>query len=279
MEYHPSIEGVDTTEYFTQYDAVLDLSESRYKTLSDLKQEMDTSGISHAIIHAEYEFGDPANVINKAVAKLVNKYPHKFSGFGTISMEKFRISKAIKQLHEVNELGLLGINIQPAFFNMSIKDKRLYPLYYMAQELELVVALHTGINYSTAHPIKYEHPLLIDRVACDFPNLRLIACHASWPWIPEIVAIARKHPQLYLDFGGLSPRYIGVSGSGWEMMYHFMDNLLSEQILFATDWPTFPMQRAVDEWNNLGLRQETLSKAFNKNVKRLFDMEKTIFNG
>lgn len=83
----------------------------------------------------------------------------------------------------------------------------------------------------------------------------MIACHASWPWIPEIVAVARRHPNLLLDFGGLAPKYIGKPGSGWEMLYHFMNNLLQDQLLFATDWPAFSPERAVSEWKELNLKR------------------------
>lgn len=268
-EFHPEqIEG-DTDLYYSQYDAVLGLSEYMDKTLEELKKEMVTSDVSHAIIHAEYEYGDPADFLNEQVGYIVQNEPNLFSGFGTISMENIRPMKAIKQLEKVKELGLLGINIQPAFFNIPIDDKKLYPVYSKAVELNLSVAIHTGINYSLAHPIKNEHPLLLDQIASDFPNLRIIACHATWPWVPEAVAVARKHPNILFDFGGLSPKYIKKPGSGWEVMYQFMNNLLSDQILFATDWPVFSMNRSIKEWKNLKLKEEVLSKLFNQNVKKI----------
>lgn len=269
IEFRPPIKDVNLTVYQSQYDAVLNVSENRDRSLEDLKNDMKKANIDHGILHAEYEFGDPADALNDAVAELVHREPQLFSGFGTISMENIRFQKAIQQLKRVKELGLLGINIQPAFFNIPIDDKKLYPIYSKAEELGLAVAIHTGINYSTAHPIKYEHPLLLDQIACDFPSIKIIACHASWPWIPEMVAIARKHPNILMDFGGLAPKYIGVPGSGWDVLFRFMNNLLSDQLLFATDWPVFPIARAINEWKNIGLKKEVQDKILGGNAMKL----------
>ena len=272
LELRPNEKQKDLDLFHYRYDEVLNLSENNQKSIMDLKSEMKAANIAHGIIHAEYEFGDPADSLNEAVGKMIKDDPIHFSGFGTISMENLQPLKALKQLEKVKELGLLGVNIQPSFFGISIDDKKLYPVYAKAKELDLIVAIHTGINYSTRHPIKHEHPILLDQVLCDFPGLTAIACHASWPWIPEIVAVARKHPNLFLDFGGLAPKYIKTPGSGWEMMYHFMNSLLSEQLLFATDWPVFSMERAVSEWEQLKLKPEVLDKLLWGNAERLFNL-------
>jgi predicted TIM-barrel fold metal-dependent hydrolase len=66
------------------------------------------------------------------------------------------------------------VSIQPAFFGLDIDDRRLYPLYARAEELGLVVAIHTGLTYSRMHPLKHERPELLDQVACDFAELRLV---------------------------------------------------------------------------------------------------------
>lgn len=268
MELRPEDPDVDLHALHARYDSVLNLSSNLSKTFDDLVREMKEARIDHGIIHAEYEYGHFADELNEQVADIVRQYPDLFSGFGTISMQNLQPLKAVRQVERVKELGLKGINIQPAFFGVSIDDRRLYPVYAKAHELGLFVAIHTGINYSTIHPIRHEHPLLLDQVACDFPGLKLIACHASWPWIPELIAIARKHPNILLEFGGLAPKYIGIPGSGWEMMNHFMRNLLADQLLFATDWPVMSMKRAVEEWKGLGLKDEVLMKVLGGNAGR-----------
>lgn len=269
QELRPSTTETARSEYVERYDAVLHTNETRARTLADLRREMAEAKVDHAIVHAEYEYGDPADMMNEAVAALVAQDPEHFSGYGTISMEHFQPMRAVRQVARIAELGLAGVNFQPSFFGVPIDDRRYYPVYAKATELGLAVGVHTGINYSVVHPIKNDHPLMLDQVACDFPELTLIACHAGWPWVTEMVAVARKHPNILMDFGGLAPKYLGMPGSGWEVMRHFMNSLLAEQILFATDWPVFPIDRALSEWQALELKPKVLTALLGGNAERL----------
>jgi uncharacterized protein len=256
-------------EYVSQYNAVLGLEDRRDLGLETLIAEMDAAGVVHAVVHAEYEYDDPADELNEAVAKLVDKMPDRFSGYGTVSLAPLRVMRSVGQVARVAELGLRGINIQPSFFGLPIDHPQLYPVYAKACELGLGVGVHTGINYTSHMPIKHDHPLQLDQVACDFPELTLIACHAGWPWAAEMVAVARKHPNVYLEFGGLAPKYVGAAGTGWDPVFRFMNSLLSRQVLFGTDWPVFPIQRAIAEWRGLGLKPAVLDALLGGNANRL----------
>ena len=140
-------------------------------SLDALVAEMDAAGVSHAVVHAEYEYGDPADDLNEAVAALVAKMPDRFSGYGTVSLAPLRVMRAAAQVTRSAQLGLRGINIQPSFFGMPIDHPQLYPVYAKACELGLGAGVHTGINYTSHLPIKHDHPLQLDQVACDFPEL------------------------------------------------------------------------------------------------------------
>jgi predicted TIM-barrel fold metal-dependent hydrolase len=256
-------------EYRDQYDRVLDLTTKIQRTLSGLRADMDTASVDHAVVHAEYETGDPADGLNESVAKLVSEDPAHFSGFGTISMERFSIRRALDQLEHIKELGLVGMGCQPSFVGMPIDDRRMYPIYVRAAELGLPVAVHTGINYTTHQPIKNDHPLQVDQVACDLPDVTIIACHAGWPWALEMVAVMRKHPRVYAEFGGLAPKYVLAENTGWEVMHRFMNSVLSEQVLFGTDWPVYSMEDALHEWRDGDLKPHVLDALLSGNAERL----------
>ena len=256
-------------ELTAQYNAVLNMDTKISQTLDDLKQEMDSQNVGHAVLHAEFEIGDPADAMNEAVAKVVADDPDRFTGIGTFSTDPLHIMRALDQIEFCKQAGMVGVTTQPSFFHMPIDDRRLYPIYAKACELDLMVCLHTGVNYGVTHPIRNDHPLMLDDVACDFPNLKLVACHAGWPWVAEMVAVARKHPNVYMEFGGLAPKYVGASGTGWEVMHRFMNSLLQDQILFGTDWPVISQDRALSEWRELGLKPAVLEKALGANAARL----------
>ncbi|MHB2029091.1 MAG: amidohydrolase family protein [Acidimicrobiales bacterium] len=254
-------------EYTQQYDAVLGTNLTRERTLADLREDMAMCNVAHAVVHAEYEFGDSADALNEAVGRLVADDSHTFSGFGTVSLQPLRVRRALNQVDRVCQLGLVGINIQPSFFGLPMDDAMLFPLYAKCEELGLPVATHTGVNYTTSFPIENDHPLQLDKVACAFPDLVLIACHAGWPWTTELAAVMRKHPNVFADFGGLAPRYVRESDTGWSAFFRLLNSLLAGQVLFATDWPVFPMQRALDEWDASGLKEEVLAKLLSDNAR------------
>jgi uncharacterized protein len=256
-------------EYLLQYDEVLSLSDNRHRTFQQLLTDMDGSGVTHAVMHAEYEWGDDADALTDAVAKVVAEHPARFSGYGTISMDHLKIKRALAQVQRAADLGLTGLSLQPSFFGMAIDDRLLYPVYARAAELRLQVALHTGINYTTNFPIRNDQPIQLDQVACDFPDLVLIACHAGWPWVAEMVAVMRKHPNVYAEFGGLAPRYVCEDKTGWEVMFRFMNSVLATQVMHGTDWPVFPMDRALSEWRGGGLRPHVLEGLIGGNAARL----------
>jgi len=268
QEFRPTVPAPHSG-FTARYDAVLGTGTTSERTLADLLAEMSDAGVTGAVLHAEYEFGEVAEALNVAVARLVAEQSALVAGIGTVSMLDAPVMRRVRQAREVASLGLAGLNIQPSFFGMAIDDRSLYPLYTAAAEDNLVVFLHTGVNYTAHRPIRNDHPLQLDQVACDFPGLRLVACHGGWPFVTDMVAVARKHPQVHLDFGGLAPRYVGRPGSGWDPLFGVLDTLLREQILFATDWPVFPMDRALREWAALGLREETLVRLTRTNVTAL----------
>ncbi|MGH2937307.1 MAG: amidohydrolase family protein [Solirubrobacterales bacterium] len=257
------------SELYANYDAILGVDDAWSRSPADLKQEMADAGVDHAILQAEFEQGDLADELNEEVAALVEADPARYSGFGAVTLDPVRASRVVAQVERIAGLGLVGVNVQPAFFGHAIDDQALYPIYEKAAELDLIIGIHTGTHYSRRHPIEQERPVRLDQVVCDIPEATFVACHGGWPWVPEMVAVARRHPNVMIDFGGMSPKYIGVSGSGWEMMLRFMDRLLREQILFATDWPVYAPARALEEWATLGLREETVTALLGGNARRL----------
>ncbi|MBP2320065.1 putative TIM-barrel fold metal-dependent hydrolase [Kibdelosporangium banguiense] len=254
-----------------QYDRVLQLSDKvNAGTLPNLLETMRAENIAHAVMHAETETAEPAGRLNESLVKVIADHPNRFTGIGTVDTKPLRPSVMARQVAGIANLGLRGVSLQPAFIGLDIDDRLLYPVYARAEELGLVVALHTGVTYSRMHPIRHERPELLDQVACDFPDLKLIACHAGWPWVTEFCAVARRHPTVYLEFGGLAPKYVARPGTGWDTLFTMMPNVLKDQVLYGTDWPVMAPRRALAEWRASGLPDPALEALFGGNATRLF---------
>ena len=124
---------------------------------------------------------------------------------------------AIRELEwGVKSLGLRGVNLAPLEHLIHANDRKYYPIYSKCVELDVPVFLHTSINFSTERLLEFGHPRYIDQVAIDFPNLRIVCVHGGWPWVLEMVAVAWRHRNVYIDISGVRTRYIAMPGSGWE---------------------------------------------------------------
>lgn len=273
LERWPSGARDGFAEQYPRYDAVLGLVESSRRTAEDLDAELAAAQVEHAVVHAEFEHGSIADELTEAVAEFVAESSATRTGFGAVSLGQPNVARMVSQVRRCHALGLKGINVQPAFFGHRIDDRELFAVYGMAADLGLVVALHTGVNYDRSSPMASEHPMMIDRVACAFPDLRLVACHAAWPWAGDLAAVARRHPTVYFDFGGLAPQYLARPSSGWAPLISMVDNLLSTQALFATDWPVFDHKRAISEWDAIELKPQSRRRLMGGNAAELLGLD------
>jgi predicted TIM-barrel fold metal-dependent hydrolase len=114
--------------------------------------------------------------------------------------------------------------------------------------------------------------LHLEKILLDFPDIRLVACHSGWPWVGELCAIARKfYPRVFLEIGGIAPKYIFDSGTGWDPFFQYANSLLQDQVLFGTDWPAISFSRAVKEIKDSPLKEEVKRKILCENGQRLIN--------
>jgi predicted TIM-barrel fold metal-dependent hydrolase len=99
----------------------------------------------------------------------------------------------------------------------------------------------------------------------------IVANHGGWPWVNEMVAVAWKRPNVYIEMGGMSPKYIAKPASGWERFLTYANSLLQDQILFATD-SLCPRERVVKEMELLPLEDQIKEKLVYKNGMRALNL-------
>lgn len=240
-------------------------------TTDDLIRSMNQAGVDAAVLQAEWAIGDYRKQ-NDAVHRLVRAHPDKFiAGYLCVNpLEDDDMVKVVEK--EVKERDFKGVNIQGWAYRLKPNDKRLYPVYAKCQELGIPVTIHASINFTVDRTMDYSRPIYIDEVACDFPGLTIVANHGGWPWVTEMVAVAWKHPNVYIEIGAVSPKYIGTTGTGWEPLMVYGNSLLQDRVLFATD-DMLPPKRCIEELKALPLKETVKEKWLGGNAARLLGLE------
>ncbi len=240
-------------------------------TVDHLVAGMDAGGVGKAVMQAEWARGDYRKQ-NDAVYEIVQSHPDRFvAGYLCVNpLEDDDMAAVVEK--EVKERGFKGVNIQSFACRVRCNDKRFYPLYEKCLELNIPVTIHSSINFSTNRTIDYSRPLYLDEVACDFPGLTLVANHGGWPWVTEMVAVTWKHPNVYIEIGAVSPKYIGTPGTGWDPLMVYGNSLLQDRVLFATD-NMLPHKRCVEELRALPLKEEVKAKWLGLNAARILGLE------
>lgn len=213
-------------------------------------------------------------VPNDFVAESVRSYPDTFLGMGAIDPWQGEIARReIRRCKE--ELGLHGIGeLNPARQHFYPNDHRFYPLWEECQELGMPVLFHSGYAaVGTGTPggrgikLKYTQPILLDDVAADFPELKIICAHPSWPWTAESLAIARHKANFYIDLSGWAPKYFPA-----ELVQH-VNSLIQDKALFGSDGPSLPVERWLREAKELDWKPEVRDKVMLENAKTVFDLD------
>jgi predicted TIM-barrel fold metal-dependent hydrolase len=238
-------------------------------TVAHLLRGMDAGGVDKAVMQAEWAIGDYRRQ-NDAVYEIVQAHPDRFAaGYLCVNPLADDDMAAVVE-KEVRERGFRGVNIQPWAYRVHCNDKRFYPVYEKCLHLGIPVTIHCSINFTVNRTIDYGRPVYLDEVACDFPELTLVANHGGWPWVNELVAVAWKHPNVYIEIGAVAPKYIGTPGTGWEPLMVYGNSLLQDRVLFATD-NMLPHKRCVEELQALPLKDNVKEKWLGGNAKILLD--------
>src|SRR5262249_16008049 len=64
----------------------------------------------------------------------------------------------------------------------------------------------TGLPGGGGIRLKYSNPMHVDDVAVDFPALKIVLAHPSFPWQDEAISVALHKAQVYIDLSGWSPK-------------------------------------------------------------------------
>ncbi len=142
-----------------------------------------------------------------------------------------------------------------------------------ADEYGVIALFHTGqtgigagVPGGAGLRLKYSNPLDVDDVAADFPDLRIVLAHPSFPWQDEALAVATHKPQVHIDLSGWSPRYFPPQ------LVHYANTLLADKVLFGSAFPMITPDRWLADFETLDIKPEVRQKILKHNAARLLGL-------
>jgi hypothetical protein len=215
----------------------------------------------------------PFGISNEEIAALLRRYPHRFLGLARMSCLKGMSSvRAFERL--VRDEGFHALGVSALVDCLPASDRRYYPLYAKAVELGVPVRIYASMNYATDRPYDLGHPRHLDQVAMDFPELTIIGGLGGWPWVNEMVALVRRHPNLYVDTSAHRAKYFGQPGSGWDMLIQFGNTLIQDKVLVGISAGLVgqPYETLIQEYLHLPLKDSVKEKWLYHNAARVFGL-------
>jgi predicted TIM-barrel fold metal-dependent hydrolase len=243
-------------------ELLMQVADKMVVTPQQFKQQLDDAGIEWGLVDAHD---------HEKTAALVARMPDRLKGIAMF--DPFKGMRSVKEVEMlVKDQGFSTIFASPYRWGIKANDPRFFPVYAKAVELKVPVFIYTAMNYRTDLPMDVGRPLYLDKVARTFPELKIVASSGGWPWVPELIGLARRHANVYIDTSSHRPKYLAMPGSGFEMLMQFGNTLLQDRIVFASGVGDLglPIGQIVREMQDLPLKDAVKEKWLYHNAIRLF---------
>lgn len=148
----------------------------------------------------------------------------------------------------LSESCFVGLHLHTHSFDRPFDHRDLYPFYALAAEHGVPVVMQAGASGGLLAS-ECGRPIGIDRPALYFPELRFVLSHTGWPWVDEAIALAGKHPNVYLGTAAFPPHH-------WsEALVRFLAGPGRGKTLFGSGFPVAGHRQALARLADLGLRE------------------------
>jgi predicted TIM-barrel fold metal-dependent hydrolase len=233
--------------------------------LESTLKAMDDAGVRCGMLCAWWGPAGPL-IGNDEVATLVERHPDRFVGIASVDLH--RPLDAVRELRRcVRELGFRGVRIVPWLWNLPPDDRRYYPIYVECCELDVPFCLqvgHTGplCPSEPGRPIPY-----LDRVALEFPELTIVGGHIGYPWTAEMISLATKYPNVYIDTSAYTAARYPPE------IVDFLRGHGRRKVLFGSNHPAWPAAQCLRGLNQHDLDEEARELFLHANAERVFKLE------
>ena len=247
------------------------------ENVRELLAKMDEIGVDHAVVITSYKV-DLDRPSAEEVVELLAENPRTtvVEGLrwrGEQRTDMFSLEERIRD-------GLVkGIKLYPGYDHYPINDPSLEAVFRVAAKHDVPVMIHTGDTYAKTAKVRMAHPLLVDDVAVDYPDVRFVMCHLGNPWFQDAAEVLYKNDNVYADISGLTlgeftydfERYVAMRLK--DMITYMGDP--GKQLMYGTDWPLVHMKPYVKLLQELDFTDEQLENVAWRTAAKVFAIDES----
>lgn len=245
------------------------------KTCEDLLRSMDESGIEKAVVIAGPS--DITGLSNRELLSVLNKHSTRFYGVLAINPLDLVNKEVDAYRNELDRDNVLGYKFYTGYHHYYPEDIKNFSCLksstfndwgFVKTEQSIFLTdliqagkfamFHTGDTYCACGnaKLKYAHPLGIDDVATDFPELKIVMAHLGYPWHRDAAEVMYKNKNVYADISGFVYNdFTNKDKKNFEIMIEEYARVNDdfERLLFGTDFPISNQKSYVQTLKEIGL--------------------------
>jgi hypothetical protein len=203
---------------------------------------MEEAGVEQFVVVA-IPRRDDLETPHEFIADYVGRYPGRAVGFGSVHPDYPGAAAEFER--SVTELGLNGLKLSPTYQAIDPRSTNCYRIYEIATHLEVPVMFHCGGAYTGS--LEWADPCLLDKVALDFPEMKIIVAHFGQPYMEQTAILMRKNENVFAD---LSARY----HRPWQLYHGIMiaiEYRVVDRLLFGSDFPVRTTAQAMADFRGI----------------------------
>ena len=263
---------VHLNNYYTQDGETARPTEQNVTRLFDA---MAAHGVDHSVVLTSYK----VNVDRPSVEHVLEILAHD-PRTTVIEGLRWRGDSRSDLFHmeeRIRDGFVKGIKLYPGYDKYAINDPSLEAVFRLAAKYDVPVMIHCGDTFARDAKVRQAHPLLVDDVAVDYPDVRFVICHLGNPWFQDTAEVLYKNDNVYADISGL------ILG---DFTYEFERYLVTRvkdmiaymgepgrQLMYGSDWPLVEMGPYVKFLDTLELEDEAWEHVAWKTAAELFRID------
>jgi hypothetical protein len=212
-------------------------------------------------------------ISNEEIAKFAADNSDIMIAFASIDPHKSKFG-AIEARRLIEDFGVKGFKFHPPIQNFHPHDRMAWPIYEVIAEYKLPAIFHTGhsgmgtgMRGGGGIRLKYGQPMMVDDVAVDFPDMKIILAHPSWPWTDESLSMALHKENVYIDLSGWSPKYFP------KQVIQYANTQLKHKMLFGSDFPLIKPDKWMEAAKEVGFKDDVMPAIMKDNAAKLLGLK------